>query len=226
MTALAVTAAAAWGVDASGWIDVHDIVVVGVDRQDPAAIVAASGIPNGPSMLRFSSSRAARRVDALPLIDRAQVARVDPNTVRITVAERQPVLVAVAGRQQVLIDRAGNIIDEGVIDTLPTVMLSNAPPLVGGHVTDSAALANAFAVWHGLSGSLRSAVMRYVAQSADSLTLFLERGPRGELEIRFGRAERIDEKVRAIGVVLADVGDTDVAVLDVRAPSTPALVVP
>lgn len=219
-------AAAAWGIDASGWIDVDEIIVVGVNRADASAIVATSGIDHGPSMLRFSTSRAARRVEALPLIGQANIERIDTNTVRITVRERQPVLVVAGGRRHVLIDRSGLVIANGAVDSLPTVMLSRMPPDVGSDVQDNPALANAFAVWHGLSGSLRSAVMRYVADSADNLTLFLERGSRGELEIRFGRAERIDEKVRAIGVVLADVGDTDVAVIDVRAPSTPAVVVP
>jgi hypothetical protein len=42
--------------------------------------------------------------------------------------------------------------------------------------------------------------------------------------VRFGRAERVDEKVRALGAILGDVGDSPVTVIDVRAPSAPVVI--
>jgi len=161
----------------------------------------------------------------LPRISDADVYRTWRRGVVIEVVERVPVLQAAAGGLQprwVLIDREGVAIGTGRDDTLPEIVLRGAPPSLGSHVDDNAALANAFLVWRGLSGPLRTDVHRYVANTPDELRLELRRG----VTINFGRAERIDEKVRAIGAVLADIGQREIVEIDVRAPSRPVVVLP
>ncbi|MFW5933416.1 MAG: cell division protein FtsQ/DivIB, partial [Actinomycetota bacterium] len=121
-----------------------------------------------------------------------------------------------------MIDRDGVVLPEEERGQLPVVVLDQAPPAVGGEVDDDPALDNAFRAWRGLSGPIRSEVVRYMAAGEDELELELDNG----VTVRFGRASRVDEKVRALGAVLADVGDTPIEAVDVRAPGAPVVVGP
>jgi hypothetical protein len=57
------------------------------------------------------------------------------------------------------------------------------------------------------------------APDADGLELVLSDAPL----VRFGRAELIDEKVRALGAILDDVTGSDVILVDVRVPGFPVV---
>ena len=65
-----------------------------------------------------------------------------------------------------------------------------------------------------------SLVEVYEADEPDQLRLKLRTGT----VVVFGRADQVDEKARALGAVLEDLGDTAVAEIDVRAPSRPVVV--
>lgn len=196
------------------------IEVAGTDRLDPDEVRAAAALELGTSTLRLGLGEATERVEALPLVRRARIQRTDPLGVRIEVAEREPALVATGRGRQRLVDRDGFVIADGTVPGLPVVALRGAPPDVGGEVADVPALANAHRAWSRLSGDLRVAVVRYDARGPDDLWLELTSG----IDVRFGRAERVDEKVRALGAILGDVGDEPVSEIDVRAPSAPVVI--
>lgn len=203
-------------------VAVERVEVAGAQRLDPATVAAAAEVPLGTSTVRLQLPAIETRVAALPLVRDATVRRADPLTVRIEVVEREPVLVARGADGPVLVDRDGIVIAEGSQAGLPEVVLFGAAPSVGADVTGIAALANAHAVWQGLSGPLRADVHRYLASGADELSLELRDGTR----VRFGRAERMEEKIRALGVVLEDLDGVEVALIDVRAPRAPVVVAP
>lgn len=207
-------------VERSPLVALEEIEVVGVDRLDADEVVAASGLELGTSSVRLRLGAVETRVTELPLVRTTQARRVDPLTVRIAVTERQPVLVVEGDGERRLVDRDGVVLVDGDLEGLPLVVLGEAPPAAGASVEDDPALANAHRAWRGLSGPLRSQVVRYEASSADVLSLELDAG----IEVRFGRADRMDEKVRALGAVLADVGTAPIEVIDVRAPSAPVVV--
>ena len=211
--------------DATGRLGVETVTVMGASAVSDSEITAAASIQPGDSLVRMSTSAAADRIEALPRVGRADVYRTWRRDVVIEVVERIPVLQAAAGGLQprwVLIDREGVVIGAGDDASLPEIVLRGAPPSLGAHVGDNTALANAYSVWRGLSGPLRTDVHRYIANSQDELRLELRRG----VIINFGRAERIDEKVRAIGAVLADIAQREIVEIDVRAPSRPVVVLP
>jgi cell division septal protein FtsQ len=137
------------------------------------------------------------------------------------IEERQPARVAVGDGIERLVDRDGVVLADGDLDELPRVDLPAQPPEAGELVTADPALENAHRAWRGLTGPLRSEVVVYEAAGADELSLMLRSG----VEVRFGRADRIDEKARALGAVLDDLGSREVDVIDVRAPSAPVVVV-
>jgi cell division protein FtsQ len=207
-------------IERSALVGLEEVEVVGTARLDPGDVLEAADLTLGTSTLRLRLGAVEERVEGLPLVREATARRVDPLTVRIAVTERQPVLNVVAGRQSVLVDRDGVVLADGQVAGLPVVRLREGPPEPGEEVDADPALANAHATWRSLSGPLRAEVERYEAEGPDELTLLLRSG----VEVRFGRAHRVDEKVRALGAVLDDVGTADVTVIDVRAPGAPVVV--
>lgn len=195
------------------------IDVVGLERLSRDEVVEATGIVLGDPILRIRMGRAATAVGELPLVRTARVERAGPTVIRIAVEERRPVLVAVGRGRRVLLDRDGVVVAVGEEDGLPVIELAVRPPDVGRAVVDDAALANAHRAWVGLSGPLRAEVVRLRAPDAEGLELVLTSGVR----VRFGRAEDLAAKVRALGAVLADTAGSGVTVIDVRVPAVPTV---
>ena len=209
-------------VERSALVALEEVAVEGADRLEAAEVRAAADLELGTSILRLRLGEARERVERLPLVRSADARRADPLTVVVTVTEREPALAVTDGEADRLIDRDGVVVLDGRLEGLPVIEVEQPLPPVGESVEGHAALANAHRAWRGLSGPIRGEVVRYDAVSADELELELADGVR----VRFGRAQRVDEKVRALGAVLADVGDADVAVIDVRAPGAPVVVGP
>jgi cell division protein FtsQ len=207
-------------VERSALVGLEEVEVAGTDRLEPGEVLAAADLELGTSTLRLRLGAVEDRVETLPLVREASARRLDPLTVRIEVTERQPVLNVRGAEDTVLLDRDGVLLVAGHVEGLPEIRLADGVPAPGEAVSADPALANAHEAWRTLSGPLRAEVVRYDAVGADELALHLRSG----VEVRFGRAERVDEKVRALGAVLDDVAEADVAVIDVRAPSAPVVV--
>jgi cell division protein FtsQ len=207
-------------IERSALVGLEEIRVTGTERLDPDDVVAATELELGTSTLRLRLSRVEERVEQLAPVRDASARRVDPLTVLVEVAERRPSLVVEGDGDQVLVDREGVVLATGEQEGLPRVVLDDTPPRPGGEVADDPALANAYRAWRGLTGPLRAQVERYVAGGPDDLVLRLESG----IDVRVGRADRLDEKGRALGVILEDVGDAQIAEIDVRAPSAPVVI--
>ena len=209
-------------VERSDLVGLEEVRVVGTQRLTPEQVTEAADLPLGTSPLRLRLDAAEERVEALPLVFEARSRRVDPLTVEIVVVERVPAVNARHGDERVMIDRHGVVVAEGNLAGLPQIVLAADPPRPGERVDAAPALANAHRAWQQISGPVRAEVVRYDADGPDLLDLQLASG----VTVRFGRAERVDEKVRALGAVLEDLHDTEVATIDVRAPSTPVVTPP
>jgi len=212
-------------VGAGGWFErseyatVRDVAVVGVLLLDPGEVADVSGVSVGDPALRLRPGRIAERIERLPLVRTAEASRDRLRDVVLTVEEREPVYVVVYRTTSVLVDREGIVLARGEDARLPTVVVTTAPPAPGETVVGHRALANAHQVWSGLSGPLRSKVTELRAPDPDGLELVLADAP----VVRFGRAELMDEKVRALGAILDDVAGSEVTVVDVRVPAFPVV---
>jgi cell division protein FtsQ len=207
-------------VERSALVGLEEIQVSGVERLDADEVREATGLELGTSTLRVRLARVEERVEELALVRDARARRLDPLTVAVEVVERRPSMVVEGEGDRVLLDRDGVVMAAGGQSGLPRIVLDSSPPGPGGAVDDDPALANAYRAWRGLTGPLRAQVVRYVAAGPDDLVLRLESG----IDVRLGRADRLDEKARALGVILEDLGEADIAEIDVRAPSAPVVV--
>lgn len=209
----------ALAVEQSSLVALQEIRVEGTRRLDPDAIRDASGLELGTSTLRLRLGDVEDRLRALPLVRDVRAWRADPLTTVIAVEERVPVLQALTGDAAVLVDEEGIVVARGSEDGLPVVRLGGRLPAPGSPVAERPGLANAHAVYVALPGPLRTATAHYEARAADDVHLVLHDGAR----VRFGDAQRLDEKVRALGAVLEDLDGAEVTVIDVRAPTTPTV---
>lgn len=214
---LAAVATAAVVLERSPLLALADVRVEGTERLSPVAVEQTANLPLGAPSLRLDLGAAEDRVEALPLVAAAAATRVDPVTVAITVEERQPQLAATDGRRTVLVDADGVVLARGSAGGLPRIELVRVPE--PGAPDREPALANAQAIYQALSGPLRALTKRYLATGPNDLELVLVDGTR----VRFGRAERIDEKVRALGAVLEHRSGEPPAIVDVRAPAAPVV---
>jgi cell division septal protein FtsQ len=198
---------------------VIDVQVLGAVRLDPALVMEASGVDRGDAALRVRPSTIVREVERLTLVRAATVRRPGLRTIVIEVEERAPVYTAVHRSAAVLVDRDGVVVDRGREPALPVVRLVTPPPSPGSLVASHAALANAHRAWTGLSGPLRSRVVGMDAPDEDGLEMVLDTGQ----VVRFGRAEQLEEKIRALGAILDDVAGSEVVLIDVRVPGFPVV---
>lgn len=210
-----------YAIERSPLVELSEIRVEGTARIDPGEVLAVADLPLGTSTLRLDLAGAEARLEALPLVREAEASRVDPLTVRIVVHERAPVLVAAAGRASVLIDPEGVVIAPGRVEGLPVIVLpaTTTLPAPGEEVAARPGLGAAFAIYRRLPTAILLRVARLAAHGPDDVDLLLD----GGVQVRFGRASRIDEKVRALEAVLADVEGVAVTSIDVRAPATPVV---
>lgn len=218
---LLVLLAVAVAVERSPLVALAEVRVEGAQRLDPEVIRDAADLPLGTSTLRLRLDAARARVESLPLVASASVSRVDPLTVVVAVEERVPVAVVTRGRQHVLVDAEGVVVAPGQEPGLARIMvLAGRFPAVGETLAEAPTAANAHAAVTALPGPLRALVAAYEARGPDELDLRLTDGTL----VRFGRADRVDEKARSLGAVIEDLGGRPVAEIDVRAPGRPVVV--
>lgn len=77
---------------------VTSVEVAGQHRMSREDVVAAAGIPPGVNLFAFDPRDVEARLEALPLIRRAEVIRSLPNRVSVTIEERRPFTMVNAGR--------------------------------------------------------------------------------------------------------------------------------
>lgn len=210
-------------VERSPLVGLESVTVTGVERLEVAQVRDVAQLEPGTSTLRLRLGAVERRVTELPLVASVTARRVDPLTVEIAVVERTPVF-RTAGSDPHLLDRAGTVIApaDGSVDVpdgLVELSIGGDPPQLGSTPGAGTATGSGVRVWRELTGPLRVEIEAVDVSGGGEVSLSLRTG----VEVLIGRAERIDEKARALGAVLEDLDDTAVRRIDVTAPNRPAV---
>ncbi|MFN2606488.1 MAG: cell division protein FtsQ/DivIB [Acidimicrobiales bacterium] len=212
-------AGVAWAVTRSPLLDVDRVTVLGADRSGAAAVRSAAAVGRHQPMVDVDRAGAARRVEALPWVLRAEVRRSWPATVRIRVTERTARAVTSAvGGGWALVDPAGRVLDR-VPAAPPGLPLVEGVPQAGAPgSTVPPATADPLRVAVSLPPGLAPRVAS-VAAGARGVELHLR--PTGVVVL--GAADAVGAKLGAALTVLGAVDGRTVATLDVRIPQTPVL---
>ena len=187
----------------------RDTVISGLNTVSKEEVEQAAAIVPGTPLLQIDTDAVAERVATIRRVASARVQREYPSTLRITVAERVPVVVKDYPDGSHLFDRDG-------------VDFASAPPPPGLPYLDAdnpgpsddptkAALQVLLALRPEVSGQ----VSRIAAPSVASITLTLVDGR----EVIWGTTDRTEEKALKLGALLTQPGRT----YDVSSPDLPTV---
>jgi cell division protein FtsQ len=187
----------------------RETVISGLNTVSKEEVEQAAAIVPGTPLLQIDTDAVAERVATIRRVASARVQREYPSTLRITVAERVPVVVKDYPDGPHLFDRDG-------------VDFASAPPPPGLPYLDAdnpgpsddptkAALQVLLALRPEVSGQ----VSRIAAPSVASITLTLVDGR----EVIWGTTDRTEEKALKLGALLTQPGRT----YDVSSPDLPTV---
>lgn len=209
---LGALAAAAWVVGWSGLLALREVRVDGAEGRLARQVSAVVDVAPGTPLARVDTAAVAARVRDVRAVAQVSVRRSWPYALVIEVERRQPVVaVAGAGRWR-LVDVTGAAFRSVARRSATTV------PLDAGLGPQAAPQRAAAAqVVAGLPPELGEMVVRVVAPSPDDVRLELSDGS----IVRWGSAERSDDKARVLLSLRALDDGPPVSEFDVSAPDQP-----
>lgn len=192
----------------SSWLDVEQVDVSGAQTVDADDIRASARIDDGTPLAKVDLAAATSRIEALAIIKDAEVRRQWPDTVLITIVEREAIAVVENGERLRGLDVEGKVFGDykrrppGLPRVLTTVGI------------DPDAMREAAQVISALPESLSLIVDYLEVTSPDEISLFLK--PDGR-QVVWGSSA--DSELKAD--VLEDLLQTDARVYDVSVPTQP-----
>jgi cell division protein FtsQ len=219
---------AALGVLHSPLLSVGHVSVSGDRHTSRQAVLRATGLDRHPLMVDVDTGRLARRLDALPWVARATVARNWPSTVGISLHERVPAaLVTAANGDWAVTDGAGRVLARatGAAPSPPPALGTALPTLHG--VAQLPALGATLPAPADPALRVLTALQRPLVGQVSSVDVL----PDGEVAltlmpgvvVQLGDAEQLQQKLMATLALLSQVRPASLRTIDVRVPEAPAL---
>ena len=194
---------------------VQKIEVTGITRLKEKSIVNALISQLGKPLPTVSSSDIAKSLETFPLIESFSIISLPPHTLRIQIAERQPIGVIQVSGTNYLYDPAGVRI--GIAngsENLPVIAIQGVPE-------KSKEFKAAIDVLLALPADLLQRVAEIDAKSKDDVTLRL-RGYAGQ-RIIWGDGSNSVLKSRVLDALIANQKKTDRVTFDVSSPNAPVV---
>jgi len=197
---------------------ITEVAVVGASRLTPEELVAASGIGPDTNLFRLDRSAVVARLEALPLVRRAELVRRFPNRVTLAVEERRPFTLAHAGRLHWIDEQGVSLGAETrvVAPEAPVITGLSAADLAAGSGTPTPRVALGISLLRVLLRS-ETALLRQISEidvsRPDGPVLYTVEG----VEVRLG-AEDWEARLGRLQGVLAQVraGGESVSAIDLR----------
>ncbi len=180
-------------------------------------LIRATGVDVGDQLVGISTHKVAGRLQKLPWVEKARVERILPSTLRISVQERKPSLVAQTDQGPYLVDEHGLVLQQGSGKLVELLDLPLNELVPGSRIT-TPEFTHAARILRSLPPGIRTSVSSVRAPSIDQIQIETEAGP----VIYYGAAEDIPEKNYAAETLLRrTAGAVNSGVIDVRVPSRP-----
>lgn len=177
---------------------------------DADAVAAVMASHEGESIALLNVGHVSNQLKDLPGVLDANVERVWPSGLRVTLVPRHPVAAIAQGEGFILLD--ADAIEVGTADVAPADL-----PLIDVPVGDERVLAAVLEVIRNLPADLLTRVSGVGAQTEDTVTFVLRDGPR----VEWGSAEDSALKAQVLEAMLASPSAASASVIDVSAPTLP-----
>jgi cell division protein FtsQ len=183
--------------------------VVGTRELAPAQVSLAAQVPLGVPLARQDLDAIAQRTTTLRAIEVASVTRDWPNTIKLAVVERRPVIAVRQPEGYVLVDKSGVAYQTQHV-LPPEVLLAVVNPGDVPLLSDMATVAAAS------PKKLRRMVDRMTASNRDSITLVLDSGK----TVTWGSSSDSALKAQVVTALLKKKPESSI---DVSSPHNPAI---
>ncbi len=196
--------------------------VYGTSHVTPADVLKRAAIPSDRNIWLIDKHAAEARVDALPWVQRTRVHRSLPASIRIVVVERTPAACLQAASSRYLVDASGHVIETSCNDA-PSATVIGWPSLAPQHAGSIVDVAQLTRFLSDVQ-TLRAHRVEPVSIGFDRFG-GLEVTLKGGTAVRFGDDRDLAQKADLVDPILQAYGKRtrDVAVIDLRAPSTPVV---
>lgn len=196
----------AWLVLGSSVFGVQTIAVEGVRAVAREQVVAAAKVEQGSPLATLDTGSVSQNVGRIPEVERAEVFRSWPRTLRIVITERRAVAVAEKGNSFLLVDASG--VAFKTVREKPALPVVEVRKLRAGDATTLAALE----VARALTPQLLSELDNVTAQNPNRVSVILADGR----TIFWGGSSENDRKARVATALLGRPGNhIDVSAADV-----------
>lgn len=206
---LALVGGSLWGLYFSTVLVTKRVKVVGTYDLAPAQVSLAAQVPLGVPLARQDLDAISQRTTTLPAIEAASVTRAWPNTIKVAVVERRPVIAVRQPEGYVLVDKSGVAYQTKHV-LPPEVLLAVVNPGDVPLLSDMATVAAAS------PKKLRSLVDRMTASNRNSITLVLKSGK----TVAWGSSSDSELKAQVVTALLKRKPKSSV---DVSSPHNPAV---
>jgi cell division protein FtsQ len=208
------------------WFGAQAITVTGTHpRTSEAAIVDAAGLEHHPPLISLNTAAVARRVESLPFIATAHVAKHWPDGVEIAVTEREPaVQMAGPGASWSLLDGHGRTLQEvpgrvpGLVVYIVHTADSGVPPAPVGRSLPASADPGLL-VGRTLPPAFVAQVVSVTVAADGSISLALDSG----VTVLFGSDADRTAKYQDVAAILANGTLHPTSVIDVTVPESPTV---
>lgn len=212
-----------WAMFWSPLLSVRKVSVRGAEHVTDAEVVEATALIGADrNLLLLSTEEVARRVEGLPWVQEAEVDRMLPDSVRVSVVERRPALVLSIGAARWTLDRSGHVLTSGsVAPRLPVLAGIEVGRVEAGVKLVTPEAIGALKVFRSLPGSLRQKLAGIFAPTSERITVSLNDGT----VVRIGAAERLKAKAKVLKALIERLRTRGIvtAYIDVRVPTNPAI---
>ena len=200
---------------------IGSVRVTGALETSTAAIVSSAGLNGHPPLIDVNPVTVASRIESLPWIKTALVARHWPRSVTISVTERVPVAeVSIRRHRWELFDSVGRALGFRSLRTTGLVRLQKISPMPPPGALATQELGGEVALADALPVAMVAQVQEVTYSASNELSVTLASGP---IAI-FGSASALSDKVVALTTLLADhVSLVGVTSINLRVPSSPVL---
>lgn len=105
---------------------IDQVRITGQKEVDEIDVLAALALDPQSSLVTFDAARAQKRIADNPWVERTSVLKLFPDTLQVSITEREPFALWQRGRVVSIIDRGGNVIDDAV-----SARFAGLPMIVG-----------------------------------------------------------------------------------------------
>ncbi|HAA08660.1 MAG: cell division protein FtsQ/DivIB [Syntrophomonadaceae bacterium] len=214
----------------SSFFQVDTIKVTGNSTIPQQDIIDLAGIETGIKLFEANENLVSKAVELHPMVKEAQLVRHLPRTLEIKVTERVMWAVIPAINEFLIIDSEGVCINKSLQFPTPEIPVITVDPvpqqIIMGQAVEPQGVDFIRKIWDELSEQERAQISDFhFTSTSQELIIYTAEGT----EIRFGKKERLDEKLSVISQVFKleqeflEAGQDALVYVDVRYKGQPVV---